>query len=92
MLITSLTTMAAFIATAFSPLVEVQSFGIFAALVIWCDYLMIITWFTACVVIYHNYFETKATICCMPCCLPNVCCSKHHARHAAHVAGSQPEL
>jgi hypothetical protein len=40
MFITSATTMAAFIATSVCPLVEVQSFGIFAALVIFCDYLV----------------------------------------------------
>ena len=39
MLVTSLTTCAAFVATSFSPLAEVKSFGLFCAFVIAVDYV-----------------------------------------------------
>jgi hypothetical protein len=91
MLITSATTCFAFVATSLSPLVEVQSFGIFAALVILMDYLMVITWFTACMVIYHNHLEMKANCLCLPCCAPNVCCSKPGIQGAADARPPSPE-
>merc|ERR1711937_257633 len=62
MFVTSFTTMAAFVATATSPLVDVQSFGIFAAFAILVDFLLVITWFPACLVWYHNNLESR------PCC------------------------
>merc|ERR1719281_2244478 len=46
MFVTSFTTMAAFVATGASPLLNVQSFGIYAACVILIDYLLVITWFS----------------------------------------------
>jgi len=67
MLITSATTCAAFICTALSPLPSIQSFGIFSAFVIAADYILVITWFPSCVILYHNYMENR------PCCL--CCCS-----------------
>merc|ERR1711904_758876 len=63
MFVTSFTTMAAFVASATSPLVDVQSFGIFAACAILVDFVLVITWFPACLVWYHNNLESR-------------CCSK----------------
>lgn len=63
MFVTSFTTMAAFAATAASPLIDVQSFGAFAACVIFVDYLLVITWFPACLVFYHNHLESRT--CCL---------------------------
>ena len=71
MLITSFTTMAAFIATAISPLAQVRSFGAFAALVILTDYILVITWFPACVVLYHRHIERRR--CCCGACCPCLC-------------------
>lgn len=67
MFITSATTCAAFVCTAVSPLPSIQSFGIFSAFVIVADYILVITWFPAIVVLYHNYWEARP---CFPCC----CC------------------
>lgn len=66
MFITSATTCAAFVCTAVNPLPNIQSFGIFSAFVIVADYLLVITWFPACVVLYHNYLEKRP--CCFCCC------------------------
>merc|ERR1711998_824175 len=63
MFVTSFTTMAAFVATATSPLVDVQSFGIFAAFAILVDFLLVITWFPACLVWYHNNLESRSCCC-----------------------------
>lgn len=67
MFITSATTCAAFVCTAASPLPSIQSFGIFSAFVIAADYVLVITWFPAVVVLYHNHLEARP---CFPCC----CC------------------
>eukprot|EP00964_Phaeocystis_antarctica_P151860 scaffold119540_cov66-Phaeocystis_antarctica.AAC.3 len=68
MLITSLTTCAAFVATAASsPIPTLQNFGIFAAGVILIDYALVMTFLCSGVVIYHNMFEMKAGICCACC-------------------------
>merc|ERR1712149_170416 len=65
MFVTSFTTMAAFVASATSPLVDVQSFGIFAACAILVDFVLVITWFPACLVFYHNNLESRGC-CCRP--------------------------
>merc|ERR1719421_598418 len=58
MLITSLTTASAFVATALSsPIPTLQNFGIFAAAVIIFDYTLVMTMLCSAVVIYHNSFE-----------------------------------
>ena len=61
MLITSLTTCAAFVATAAaSPIPTLQNFGIFCAVVILVDYALVMTFFTACVVRFtHRRFEPE---------------------------------
>merc|ERR1719159_681842 len=64
MFVTSFTTMAAFVASATSPLVDVQSFGIFAAFAILVDFALVITWFPACLVWYHNNLESRGHCCC----------------------------
>lgn len=57
MAITSATTCAAFLCTLVTPLVDIQSFGIFAAIVIFVDYALVMSLFCTAVVIYHNKFE-----------------------------------
>merc|ERR1719426_333898 len=63
MFVTSFTTMAAFLASGTSTLVDVQSFGIFAAFVIFVDFVLVITWFPACLVWYHNNLESRNRCC-----------------------------
>ena len=68
MLITSLTTCSAFVASALSsPIPELQNFGIFAACVILLDYLLVMTFLCANCIIFHNYFEMKPGLCCACC-------------------------
>ena len=57
MLITSATTCSAFLCTLITPLVDIQAFGIFAAIVIFIDYVLVMSLFCTAVVIYHNKFE-----------------------------------
>lgn len=68
MLITSLTTACAFVATSLtSPIPTLQVFGIYAAAVIILDYVLVMTFLCSSVVIYHNYFENKPPPCCVCC-------------------------
>ena len=68
MLITSLTTCSAFVASAVSsPIPELQNFGIFAASVIAIDYLLVMTFLCANTIIFHNYLEMKPGLCCACC-------------------------
>lgn len=68
MAITSATTCAAFLCTLITPLAGLKSFGIFAAVVIFIDYALVMTLFCTSVVIYHNRFEGRANLgCCCPC-------------------------
>lgn len=66
MAITSATTCAAFLCTLITPLASIQSFGIFAAFVIFIDYVLVMSLFCTSVVIYHNRFEDRS--CCGCCC------------------------
>eukprot|EP00581_Thalassiosira_minuscula_P028224 CAMPEP_0183756486 /NCGR_PEP_ID=MMETSP0739-20130205/5061_1 /TAXON_ID=385413 /ORGANISM="Thalassiosira miniscula, Strain CCMP1093" /LENGTH=1155 /DNA_ID=CAMNT_0025993693 /DNA_START=45 /DNA_END=3512 /DNA_ORIENTATION=+ len=68
MAITSATTCAAFLCTLITPLASLQSFGIFAAVTIFIDYVLVMTLFCTAVIIYHNRFENSAVCgCCCPC-------------------------
>jgi len=68
MLITSLTTCSAFIATAVSASIPtLQNFAIFASAVIFIDYTLVMTFLCSSVVIYHNMFEMKPGLCCSCC-------------------------
>jgi hypothetical protein len=77
MLITSATTCAAFLCTCISPLASTIAFGVFAALVILCDYILVMTFFCTTVVIYHNSVEVRQTCGCeknRTGCCACVCC------------------
>lgn len=63
MLITSATTCSAFLCTLVSPIAGTRSFGIFAALVILFDYVLVMTLYCTAVVIYHDKFEGKNKCC-----------------------------
>mmetsp|Transcript_31945 Transcript_31945/g.77486 ORF Transcript_31945/g.77486 Transcript_31945/m.77486 type:complete len:491 (+) Transcript_31945:2397-3869(+) len=68
MAITSATTCSAFLCTLITPLPSIQSFGIFAAIVILIDYALVMSLFCTAVVIYHDRFEGRARLgCCCPC-------------------------
>jgi len=56
-----------------SALVNVQAFGIFAALVIFTDYVLVMSLFCTAVVIYHNKFEKGACCCAPSCCYGGFC-------------------
>ena len=57
MLITSLTTAAAFLATAFSPLLDVSTFGLYTACLVVSNYISVITYYIGVVMFFHLYFE-----------------------------------
>jgi len=63
MAITSATTCAAFLCTLITPLVEIKSFGIFAACVIFIDYVLVMTLFCTAIVIYHDRYEDRPAKC-----------------------------
>ena len=67
MFVTSLTTMAAFLVSGLSPLLPVNSFGIFSGLLVAVNYISVIVFFPTVVIIYHNYFESYQPPCCKPC-------------------------
>jgi protein dispatched 1 len=86
MLITSATTCAAFLCCLGTPLPDTQAFGIFAALVIAVDYILVITMYCTSVMLYHNRFEkngfcscnlpTPMGTCKCQCCIEKCNCSK----------------
>ncbi|CAJ1410020.1 unnamed protein product [Effrenium voratum] len=66
MLITTLTTCGSFAIGATSPLPLVQSFCIFAAVVVMVDYLFCISFFASAVVVYEQFMRGYG--CCCSCC------------------------
>jgi protein dispatched 1 len=64
MLVTSSTTCGAFLATATSGLMPIAQFGIFAAMMIISNYIMVVTYFPACVVIWDIYLKHVPCCCC----------------------------
>lgn len=67
MFITSLTTMTAFVVSAFSPMLATKSFGLFAAVLVGYNYISVIVFFPAVVIIYHLKFEEWTWPCCRCC-------------------------
>jgi hypothetical protein len=67
MLVTTTTTAAAFYANAFSTIPPIQEFGVFTGTLVIVNYLLVITWFPACLILRHKYLR-KFYICCVrPC-------------------------
>jgi hypothetical protein len=90
MAITSATTCSAFLCTLITPLTSIQSFGIFAAVVILIDYVLVMTLFCTAVVIFHDRFEGQACMgCCWPCGVQNPS-NTDKARQALEEAGEEP--
>lgn len=57
MLATSSTTSAAFVATGLSQIMPISSLGIFASILIPMNFLLIITFFPALLIIHHKYIQ-----------------------------------
>lgn len=86
MLITSVTTCVAFLCCFATPLSDTQAFGLFAAAVIWADYMFVMSMFCTAVMVYHNHLEkshmcgcsvpTPMGSCVCGCCIENCDCSK----------------
>lgn len=66
MLVTTLTTCGSFVIGATSPLPLVQSFCIFAAVVVLVDYLFCISFFASAILVYEEWM--KGYGCCCSCC------------------------
>ena len=64
MFVTSLTTMTAFFVSGISPILPISAFGVFAGVTVCVNYLSVITFFPAVVIVYHVYFENKRCLCC----------------------------
>ena len=66
MLWTSLTTAVAFIVSGTSPFLGVNTFGVFAGILVLVNYLSVITYLPCVIIVYHLYFEK---FCCCCCCV-----------------------
>jgi len=62
-LTTSSTTSAAFLANAFSPIMPIASFGIYAAIIIFVNYLLIIFFLPPLVIWYERNLQGKCCMC-----------------------------
>ncbi|XP_064604053.1 protein dispatched homolog 3-like [Liolophura sinensis] len=67
MLITSVTTMTAFIANAFSPLLAISSFGLFSGILVFVNYVSVVSFFPCVVVVYHLYWSDWSWPCFRKC-------------------------
>ena len=57
-LCTSLTTMVAFFSNALSPLLGIQSFGLFSGVLVFVNYLSVIVFFPTVIIFYHRHWES----------------------------------
>jgi len=72
---TTATTCFCLLTTAFSNIPAVSAFGIFTGLVVFFDYLLVITWLPAMTLLYARHFEAKCAhklcgCCAVKCCSP----------------------
>ncbi|TRY78598.1 hypothetical protein TCAL_06908 [Tigriopus californicus] len=66
MLVTSLTTAMAFFASYISSITAIKCFSIFAGLAIMCNFLLMISWTPASLVVYQRYCQTTCCCCLIP--------------------------
>ena len=64
MLWTSLTTAIAFMVSAASPFLGVNSFGVFAGLLVFVNYLSVVFYLPCVIIVHHLYFEKYCCCCC----------------------------
>ena len=65
---TSFTTATAFFGTAVSPVMPIAAFGVFAALAIVMNYVLVCTWWPAAVLVHEIWFgRARGCGCCCPC-------------------------
>lgn len=64
--VTSSTTSVAFLANAFSPIMPIKAFGIYAAIIIPSNYLLMVMMFPPAVIFYERNFAKYKFCCC--CC------------------------
>lgn len=94
MLITSSTTCAAFVTCLATPIPGTQSFGVFAALVIAIDYMLVMSLFCCAVMVYHHRFERPALCGCK---IPGVgkpcgCCVENCDMRPTHPSPTEEAL
>ena len=72
MLVTSMTSGAAFAANLASAIPAVQVFGVFIAVMVLINYFLVITWFPACVAAHEKYWRARRDFTCCGMGKPNV--------------------
>ena len=83
MFFTSFTTMAAFLIGGISPVLPIGSFGIFTGILIAVNYISVIIYFPAVVIMHHTYFEKR----CCPCESCPSCPSRRQSQHVTKGKG-----
>ena len=73
MFVTSLTTVIAFFASAYSPLLPARSFGVFAGLLVIVNYVSVVVFFPSIIVVHHIYFKNCPWPC-FKCCKSGYYC------------------
>lgn len=73
---------AGFVACALSPWLAIAHFGAFCALILITQLLLVLLYFPACLVIYHDWLENKPNLCCL-------CCVPRFLRKAANISGGR---
>eukprot|EP01084_Bolivina_argentea_P169144 293247_1 len=68
MLVTQITTFFAFLATASSNLINMSAFGIWAACVVMMNYVIVITYYPAVLMLHHRYIKSCERKCLCCCC------------------------
>lgn len=63
MLATTSTTSAAFFLTGFSNIMPISSFGIFSSILIPVNFLLVITFYPAILIVYEKYVKRKRFFC-----------------------------
>lgn len=74
MLVTSSTTAAAFVATSFSEIMPISTFGTFSAILVPMNFILVVLMFPAVMVIHDRFIKYKYCLCLngVMCCMKEV--------------------
>ena len=78
---TTLTTVASFLATSLTPVMPIHCFAVFAAMVLFVNYIFMIIFAPTVMMLYHVHFSDLGGLCC--------CCGKNCK---GRLAAQEPEV
>lgn len=92
MLVTSLTTFVAFLVTAITQIINIRVFGVFAGVLIFINFLMVVSIFPCLIVVHDRFVKPYKPCLCLCWCWPFAASDRDKTNSATVATSSAPKL